>query len=393
MNIDPLTLTVAGSFVGCLSGITLLTAWLYLRAESALLWWALASFVYATGIGLLAATPLLPQPGGLLLGLGLINFAPPLVWAGVRHFGRKSAPFLLVAAGPALWLVAGAFGDHATSATIVGFLAWIAYLAAASWELWRGRGERLVARLPLLGLFVLHAAVICGGLVDVLTGRLADGAAPTFSGWFGIINLEGLVYFMGTALLMVGLATQRKEHQSVQAAHVNSLTGAVSRGEFLDRAERLLNRCRQDGAPLAMLMFDLDRFKSINDSHGHAAGDQVIRAFSDAARKALRSNDLFGRYGGEEFAAILPGTTIEVAYVIAERVRHNFADTGIDAGGIQIYATVSGGVAVASDEAHLRDVIEAADRALYLAKNRGRNRIVRADDGDSGPRDNVIRVA
>ncbi len=279
--------------------------------------------------------------------------------------------------------------------TFAGFVVWIAYCLASSWELWRGRTEHLTARWPLIGLLIIHSVIIIGGLTDVLAGRLAQaGGAPSFDGWFGIINIEGIAYFMGTAICMAGLAQQRRENRSVHAAHFDSMTGIINRGPFLERAARLLERCQRNDAPLAFVMFDLDRFKSINDTHGHLAGDKVIRTFVEAARRALRPNDILGRFGGEEFAVVLPGTNLEAAYVIAERIRHNFTAATIEIGDALVTATVSGGVAQATPAGAILDVIAAADGALYRAKNLGRNRVerVKRDGADDG-QDNIIRVA
>ena len=87
----------------------------------------------------------------------------------------------------------------------------------------------------------------------------------------------------------------------MHAARRDSLTGIANHGALLDGARRLFTRCRKDGAPFSLIMFDLDHFKNVNDRHGHRAGDAILRAFADTVRGLLRPNDLFGRYGGEEF--------------------------------------------------------------------------------------------
>jgi diguanylate cyclase (GGDEF)-like protein len=141
-------------------------------------------------------------------------------------------------------------------------------------------------------------------------------------------------------------------------------------------------------------MLDLDRFKLINDTFGHGAGDAALRAFTVTARRMLRPNDLFGRLGGEEFAAILPGATIETAYVVAERIRVAFSSDAAVIEGFQVGATVSAGVAdsapVSSTTAST--LLREADRALYLAKQRGRNRVERIESKGHDP-GGVIRVA
>ena len=392
MHIDPTTLMIAGSIVGVFSGIFLFGAWTHIRAEQALLWWSSAAFLFACGVGMIALSPLLPDPVGRLAGVALSILAPTAVWGGTRRFHDRNAPWPALAAGVLSWAAVVAIGrGPSVLAAIAGFAPWIAYLAAASFELWRGRAERLTARWPLAGLFLVHAAVFVGGIFDIISGSFVDGAPPSLKGWFGIIHIEGLAYFMGTALMMVGMAQQRKEHRAVHVAGLDSLTGTPNRGTFLALTERLLRRCREQGAPLSLIMFDLDHFKQINDTYGHPTGDNVIRAFAEAAQKAMRANDIIGRYGGEEFAVVLPGTAIEAAYVIAERIRHTFAETGRILEQVNIHATVSGGVAVAGARTSVPELIDAADRALYQAKNLGRNRIQRHDVGK--PRDNVVRVA
>jgi len=140
--------------------------------------------------------------------------------------------------------------------------------------------------------------------------------------------------------------------------------------------ERLLMRTRFNDQPAALILFDLDRFKSINDNFGHGTGDEVLIAFCRSATSQLRSNDLFGRIGGEEFAALLPDTGREDALSLSERVRAAFEAASQCVEDLPIRATVSAGVALstnASDD--LASLLKAADQALYRAKASGRNRV------------------
>ena len=121
-------------------------------------------------------------------------------------------------------------------------------------------------------------------------------------------------------------------------------------------------------------MFDLDKFKTVNDTFGHQAGDRVLTAFCRVATSTLRPGDLFGRLGGEEFAALLLHTSLNGGLVAAERVRANFEATALDLGAHTL--TVSVGVASAPEcKRKLAELIEEADRALYRAKENGRNRV------------------
>jgi diguanylate cyclase (GGDEF)-like protein len=241
-------------------------------------------------------------------------------------------------------------------------------------------------------LLCLHATIFLGGLHDVVFDHmLADPAPPLYS-WFGMIYFEGMIYAMGTAILMVVICKERLESGRLRAAQLDGLTGIPGRAAFFLGADRLLDRCRAEGAPLSVIAFDLDRFKSINDTHGHAMGDRVIRLFVETARGVLRPSDFFGRHGGEEFAVVLPGATVETAFVLADRVRHAFAEAAREVNGMLIYATVSAGVTEALPSADFSAALAVADRALYHAKNCGRNRVERADV-ERPDEPGVIRVA
>jgi diguanylate cyclase (GGDEF)-like protein len=126
---------------------------------------------------------------------------------------------------------------------------------------------------------------------------------------------------------------------------------------------------------------DLDKFKTVNDTRGHHAGDQVLIAFCGVAEAAIRPGDLFGRLGGEEFACLLPGSPLEGGLDVAERIRRNFEATSLTIGGDTLSATVSIGVAISADQnKDLATLLMEADRALYRAKANGRNRVEHAEE-------------
>src|SRR5262249_19674976 len=157
-------------------------------------------------------------------------------------------------------------------------------------------------------------------------------------------------------------------------ALIDPLTGVANRRAFFDRGDPLLDRVITERQPAALLLFDLDRFKQVNDTSGHQAGDRLLKAFADIAAAWMRPGDLFGRLGGEEFAGLLVTPSLAQALQTAERVRREFE--GITSPCPPAAATVSIGVAMASDAGwNLHALLAAADRALYRAKAKGRNRV------------------
>jgi diguanylate cyclase (GGDEF)-like protein len=169
-------------------------------------------------------------------------------------------------------------------------------------------------------------------------------------------------------------AQARLEH----VARHDNLTGLLNRGALVTRAERALNTASRDGH--CMLMLDVDHFKRINDSHGHATGDLVLADIAATLRHGLRSDDLIGRIGGEEFAILLPLTSMMAASVMAERLRHAVATKPIATGGGQeIAVTVSIGIAHGQAGTPFNVMLSAADAALYSAKRGGRDRVAQAD--------------
>ncbi|MFV0475654.1 MAG: diguanylate cyclase, partial [Pikeienuella sp.] len=163
----------------------------------------------------------------------------------------------------------------------------------------------------------------------------------------------------------------------LRLAAIDPLTGLHNRRYFEPHFARLCDRARESGQPLAALLFDLDRFKAVNDAHGHAAGDETLRVFARRLRAAVRGADLVARLGGEEFAVILQNTQPEQAVAAAERVRRAVASRPVAAhGGVDVRLTVSIGVAgLSAADADPAALLDRADAALRRAKRGGRDRV------------------
>ena len=161
-----------------------------------------------------------------------------------------------------------------------------------------------------------------------------------------------------------------------QATH-DSLTGIWNRGAIIDILERELNRASRQQSPTSVVMADIDHFKQINDTHGHAAGDDALKAAVKAIQAALRPFDLVGRYGGEEFLVVVPNCEAAGAAVVAERIRRTLSETNVATGSQSLQVSGSFGVAtnVPAQPASIDALIQLADAALYRAKASGRNRV------------------
>jgi diguanylate cyclase (GGDEF)-like protein len=171
------------------------------------------------------------------------------------------------------------------------------------------------------------------------------------------------------------------EAQIYRTALEDSLTRALKREFFLERLESEVAFSVRHSVPVALILWDLDRFKAVNDKHGHPAGDLVLAAMARTVKSAIRREDIFGRYGGEEFALTCRGTAPDVAWRMAERLRRAIEDTIVDGSEVSLNVTASFGVAAcpSSGVGNPAELIAAADAAMYRAKALGRNRVVAAE--------------
>jgi diguanylate cyclase (GGDEF)-like protein/PAS domain S-box-containing protein len=182
--------------------------------------------------------------------------------------------------------------------------------------------------------------------------------------------------------------TERKalEGQLEQQAHLDYLTGLNNRRHFMEQGETELARAQRHGRALSILMLDIDHFKQFNDTYGHKAGDQVLQKLAEVMHETLRTVDILGRIGGEEFAVLLPETGVAEAVEVAERLRRNVEQASVVfEAGLPQHFTVSIGITTQREkETNLDILLSEADRALYRAKDAGRNCVVAASDGGAG---------
>lgn len=323
-----------------------------------------------SSIGLLVATVILALAGGLLLsGRRLKATTQELRRMSQRH------ELLLDAAGE------GIFGTDRTGVITFVNPAALATLGYAKDELIGRRAQTL---------FSADTAGDKDCLLDVVLGdgerRRGDDAFVTQSG------VRVPVHLIVTAMVEDGQrvgaevvfldVTERKmlEADLIRQATVDPLTGAATRRHFLAQLESEWSRIRRKGGLAALVLLDLDRFKNINDSHGHGAGDAVLREFGRTIRDSLRRFDVFGRQGGDEFAILLPDTDQAGAMRYCERLRAEVSAAVVKFNGVQLQMTASMGLALLTrDTVSADEAISQADRALYDSKARGRNRITVAD--------------
>jgi diguanylate cyclase (GGDEF)-like protein len=212
-----------------------------------------------------------------------------------------------------------------------------------------------------------------GGRQRVLQTVAAAVPAADRGGYHLLLALQD-VTSLSDAL---GALAAARDDLARQAA-TDPLTGIANRRHFVEEAGRIIANARRHGRPCALLEMDLDGLKRVNDTHGHAVGDELLLAFTRTCCAKLREGDVLGRLGGDEFAALLPETALGQAESIAERLRAAFREVELLAGGARVEPSVSVGVvaAGATGALSLEDLLREADRALYEAKRAGRNRVV-----------------
>ncbi|MGE3149891.1 MAG: diguanylate cyclase [Pseudorhodoplanes sp.] len=376
MGLDVNTLFMVTIYVEAMLGLLLLFVWAQNISVRAVAWWGSAHLLRAGSVALFGSYGSISDALSIDLANAILFTSFAVTWTGARVFdGRKpSVVYLLL--GAVLWLTLCRmpfFADSLDARVLLSSGIITAYTWAAAYEFWRGRSEALVSRWPAIFMLFAHGSLFLlrTPLIAVLPWTPQDHVFGSV--WLTVLSFEALLFTIAIAFILLAMAKERTEFRHKTASLVDPLTGLPNRRAFLEKSEE--NARRRQTKSCAVLLIDLDHFKSINDRFGHALGDRVLQIFGQTASAAIRPSDLIGRLGGEEFVVVLYNVGREKAMVLAERLRNGFAETARSVDGRPVQATISIGMALSeSGGIDMSSLLAQADQALYCAKERGRNR-------------------
>jgi diguanylate cyclase (GGDEF)-like protein len=390
LELDTTTLRVSFAMVG-LTLLVLFYFVAYRTSRSAYCgWWCVALGLFLAGSAAYLLDGTSQQVWANPLGSTLLVAGACSVWAGARALKGLPVPWIPFVGAPTATVIAAALDSPSTNEWAGGglFLASMSLMVGlASRELWclRPTSADLLRRGTAFTPAVRTLAVMSGAFSVFYAARTVvylavgpDGRA--FERYLGseVTTLVTTVLLAAVSFGMTSLSYERETEELRTRATRDGLTGLLNRTEFMRQASAEW-RAADRGAMASLILADLDFFKAVNDTYGHPAGDYALQAFAAACRGAVRSSDIVGRYGGEEFIIFLPDLPTSRAEQIALRISERLRETATPNG--MPFPTVSYGIA-AADGADLSGAIERADRALYEAKSLGRDRVILSVDDD-----------
>lgn len=387
MNLDFPTLAVVGFVLSISLAVAFSLLLLVLRGQPVLRLWTASLWSSAASLTLVALRPHMPDVLSIMAGNAFAALSWVLLLGGlalhVGHRGHVYRPALMLAA---LYLCG--IGYFSVVRPDLGARLALYGLTTVVWDLWtvwlllRGapagtRTSRRLAATAFAADALLYVARLFMPVAPDAHQDILRAGLPV-----QVTYLVGTLLVLAQCFALVLLIVERQMVDLRTMARHDGLTGLANRATLLFEGRRLLERSRDRGSPSAVLMLDLDHFKAINDTWGHATGDEVLRQAARLLRDTLASRpNLLARYGGEEFAVVLPDTALPEALAQAEALRAALAARPLSVETRHVGVTLSIGVAPASaDDMSLEAVLARADAALYRAKADGRNRVVLAAD-------------
>ena len=382
MRLDSFTLLVAGSSLLVLLGAVFLFLWARDRRSPALLWWGIPLILGGLAIGFYMRPGWDTEFLSIAFGNAARMFALGCLWQGVRVFKRRKPALLVLLGICASWIALCCIPDFVASMTariaVVSSLnALLCFLAA--WELWRDREEVLASRWPSIIVFSSFGILMAVRAMLAGVAPFPVGSQPLDPNWLAAFMWLVFGHATFSAILFLSMTMERREAEQRSFALSDPLTGLMNRRAFADFAARMSRRRAGTRSAVAILVLDLDHFKSVNDRFGHEVGDRMLKAFADVSENTVRPSDQLFRMGGEEFCFAMPETSLNDAIAVAERVRKAFEASVLETNAGPAAATVSIGLAATQFAVDVEVLLAAADAAVYEAKARGRNRVVVAE--------------
>jgi diguanylate cyclase (GGDEF)-like protein len=320
---------------------------------------------YVTYVGIVAHASFIGLFAWLHLPLlAVFNVYSVAAWVAARIANRRRYPTL------ALCLLSTEVVGHAVLAT--SLLGWNSGFDLYLWPVipFLMFHDQLRTRFAVLG------SLAVGAIDLALRITTFQGEHLPLPFWVPYLNIVIPLLALGVISVYFRFASIDVERRMEQLAMTDSLTRLPNRRSMRDSLELEAARFARHGTRYSVVLADIDGFKNINDSSGHEAGDQALRALANALRATLRAQDQVARWGGEEFLCLLPQTELREAGIVAERLRAAVEELNFAVAGQTISATMTFGVATAEKASSGEDCVRRADRALYLGKEQGKNRVV-----------------
>ncbi|PXV58777.1 diguanylate cyclase (GGDEF) domain-containing protein [Dyella jiangningensis] len=385
MHLDIPTLTIISLLMGIGASVGFTSLLAVLNTQKVLRIWVASIWVNTVAITLIGLRNYIPDVLSIVVGNGLLITGNVLTLKGIaQHVGaalrwRWPCSFALVYTGAIAWFAY--VTPNLGARLLAGSLQAMAFNFAYAYLLLRYgepdiRKSCRIAAVVLIasGLFYLARAFLplapAAGQ-NIMTGGLPVAATYTI----------GILTTLASYFALLQLITERLVVDLRRAARTDGLTGLLNRSAIVAEGRAALERCLERGQQFALMIFDLDHFKQINDRWGHDAGDAVLRHVTQRLRDAIQwPGHLASRYGGEEFVVALPGASLEQGLAAAERLRHALAHSHAKVGSQPIPVTASIGVAVARPGTRFEHLVRQADHAMYRTKFDGRNGVSAADE-------------
>lgn len=338
-------------------------------------WWGASYLVLGFGTLFVSLRGVIPYAVSIQAGNVLTIAGYLLTFFAVRVFAGRPAPshvcglVLACASLPVLLLPSG---DMSVSTRLfyVSAICCLCDLAVLRESFGIHRRERLFSAGLMAWLYLPTTAIFLVRTLMAATGEISGPdpyGATMVHNWMAS---TAVVFVALRSMVIVLMAAERSHNQLTEVAHRDPLTQALNRGGLTQSFAAL------GAQPVSLLVFDVDHFKELNDTHGHAAGDAILQLFARVAGVELRTGDLLARQGGDEFVAVLRDTSRGNALLVAERIRLAFRDSVREMPDLQTFPTLSIGVSVRqSGDVDLEMLLHRADEALYYSKRKGRDRV------------------